>query len=87
MRGWKGYSMEVDVGSVDVDVDVNDIIGVLRELSKEDLDRVKEEFPEILQDSYDNSLDFGIDITKIPNIIAEKEYKDFIEAFRKKYFI
>lgn len=84
MRKYNSYTITGDLHDVDMCVDVDDILCVLREMSLEDLEYIKKEFSEIIDEFHEED---KIDITKIPNIIAEKEYKDFIEMFRKKWNI
>lgn len=81
MKGWNGYRLEKNA-DIEVDLDVEDIIGVIREFNEDDIEALKKELPDILSE-----FDEQFDVNNLPNIIAEKEYNDFIEDFKKRWMV
>lgn len=78
------YTIAKDISTcVDVDFDLDDVIGFIGEMSLEDLQKVKEA---VLENCSDFNWEDAINVNA-PNLIAKMEFEEFLESFKAKWRI
>jgi len=80
----KTYTIEKNIDTyVDIEIDLDDVLGFISEMSLEDLQKVKDA---VLQNCSEFDWEDNININA-PNLIAKMEFEEFLESFKKKWRI
>jgi hypothetical protein len=80
----KTYTVEKNIDTyVDIEIDLDDVLGFISEMSLEDLQKVKEV---VLENCSEFTWEEGINVNA-PNLIAKMELEELLESFKKKWRI